>query len=407
MARLSIVGGNGVEQVVELSDRRMQIGRGRDNDIVLPDSEKGVSRTHAELRLENDRYVIVDLQSQNGTWLNGCRVERAEVPYGAEIAVGAYRLSLLKDRPAVIRPATAGPRPADPLDDMRATERHDPAAFRQPQPSPSAFPGGTPRWVLGGVVAMVIVLAVAAIVWMSTAAPGVAPRAAAGTAATTNGETPGVPPTPAVPERPAERTPDTSELPAGPPVKRDAPMPAVTARPDAPRIGRRPGESADAWRTRGAALQMRYGYSKAALDRGDFAAAAGGFEAILMEEPGFLDAPKLLVQAQSGLRASGRSLFQAGGRLEAAGDWVGSLQKYEQARQVYADIPGLADGLKRVKGKLAIAGTTAFSEARRHEAGGRPQEALKEYEKALQWLASDDPNRQVARTRIEQLKKND
>ena len=92
MASLRILDGDGPERVVELRDRKLLIGRGRDNDIVLPDSQKGVSRTHAELRYENGRYIIVDLQSQNGTWLNGQRVERAEVPPDAEITVGEYRL---------------------------------------------------------------------------------------------------------------------------------------------------------------------------------------------------------------------------------------------------------------------------------------------------------------------------
>ena len=53
MARLRIVGGEGVEQVLDLSEERLQIGRGRENGLVLPGPEKGVSRTHAELRLEN------------------------------------------------------------------------------------------------------------------------------------------------------------------------------------------------------------------------------------------------------------------------------------------------------------------------------------------------------------------
>src|SRR6185436_4971367 len=57
---------------------------------------------------------------------------------------------------------------------------------------------------------------------------------------------------------------------------------------DLSRVARKPGESTDAWRTRGTALHTRYAYSKQALDRHDFAGAAAGFEAILMEEPGFL-----------------------------------------------------------------------------------------------------------------------
>ena len=161
------------------------------------------------------------------------------------------------------------------------------------------------------------------------------------------------------------------------------------------------------WRARAAALQTRYDYSKAALDRGDFAAATGGFEAILLEEPGFLDAPGLLVQAHAGLRASARTLYETGRRLDDAGDWLGALQKYEQARQISAGIPGLADRMRQVRGRLTAAGTTAFNQARRHEQDGRPQEALKEYEKAMQWLPADDPNRQVARARIEHIRKND
>jgi tetratricopeptide (TPR) repeat protein len=171
-------------------------------------------------------------------------------------------------------------------------------------------------------------------------------------------------------------------------------------------VTRRPGESSEAWRSRAAALQMRYGYSKAALDRGDFAAAAGGFEAILVEEPGFLDAPRLLIQAQSGLRASARTLYEAGRKLDDAGDWMGALQKYEQARQIQSGIPGLAESAQRVRTKLRAAGAAAFSQARAFEANGQAQDALKEYEKAVQWLATDDPNWHVARAKVQQLKRN-
>src|SRR6266567_2080730 len=53
--------------------RALRIGRASDNDIVLADL--GVSRHHAELRNTGDgRYAIVDLDSSNGTFLNGARV---------------------------------------------------------------------------------------------------------------------------------------------------------------------------------------------------------------------------------------------------------------------------------------------------------------------------------------------
>ena len=38
--------------------------------------------------------MIVDLQSQNGTYLNGERIEHAEIPHDGEVSIGTYRLRL-------------------------------------------------------------------------------------------------------------------------------------------------------------------------------------------------------------------------------------------------------------------------------------------------------------------------
>src|SRR5215472_12426354 len=51
----------------------VKFGRESDNEIVVDDL--GVSRRHAELRQEADGYVIVDLGSHNGTWVNGSSVK--------------------------------------------------------------------------------------------------------------------------------------------------------------------------------------------------------------------------------------------------------------------------------------------------------------------------------------------
>lgn len=396
MTRLRVIGDNGVEQLVEVGEGRLQIGRGRDNDIVLPDPEKGVSRTHAELRFENGRYVIADLESQNGTWINGRRVERGEVPIGAEIAIGAYRLTLLADRSPTVRTARAA---ADPLDEMRATERYDPPARAALAPA-AVRASATPTWAIGAIVALIAIFGLVAVVWVrqGTASAPV-PRTVSSSEA--------VPPAASRPEPapPAAAAPEPLDLPAASPAKPSPPRAEAARRDSGPRVTRRPGESTNAWRARAAALQTRYGYSKAALDRGDYAAAAGGFEAILLEEPGFLDAPRLLVQAQGGLRSNARGLFQAGKKLDEAGDWVGALQKYEQARQVHPGLTGVGESIRRVRAKLREAGMTAFNRARSLESEGRAAEALKEYQKAVQWLPLDDANRQIAAARVEQLRK--
>ncbi len=48
------------------------IGRDEDNDIVIPSDH--VSRHHARVERDGARWVLYDLGSKNGTFLNGCRV---------------------------------------------------------------------------------------------------------------------------------------------------------------------------------------------------------------------------------------------------------------------------------------------------------------------------------------------
>lgn len=141
-----------------------------------------------------------------------------------------------------------------------------------------------------------------------------------------------------------------------------------------------------------------------ALARGEFATAAAGFEAILKDEPGYLDAPQLLARAREGQQASARDAFEAGNRLDVAGDWVAALQKYDLARQIDPSLAGLDDAARRARERMRAAGVDAFKRARQYDALGRSTEAIKEYEKAAQWLPSEDLNRRAARDRADQLK---
>ncbi|MFI8998573.1 ATP-binding cassette domain-containing protein [Streptomyces sp. NPDC053542] len=68
------------------SARITRIGRAPDSDLVVEDLI--VSRRHAELRAGPEGYEIVDLDSHNGTYLNGRPVTRAPVVPGDIIGIG-------------------------------------------------------------------------------------------------------------------------------------------------------------------------------------------------------------------------------------------------------------------------------------------------------------------------------
>jgi predicted component of type VI protein secretion system len=70
----------------ELSAGTFTIGRLDEHDLCLS-QEPGVSKTHAKIIGQGDRYVLVDCESRNGTILNGANVQRADLCDGDEIRI--------------------------------------------------------------------------------------------------------------------------------------------------------------------------------------------------------------------------------------------------------------------------------------------------------------------------------
>ncbi len=71
------------------------IGREPGNFIQLDDHE--VSRRHAEIRRVDGTFVVGDLKSSNGTFVNNRKVERAELSSGDQIQVGRTVMVYSKD----------------------------------------------------------------------------------------------------------------------------------------------------------------------------------------------------------------------------------------------------------------------------------------------------------------------
>ena len=86
-------GGGRAGETFETSGLRTLIGRSPECHVFLDDVT--VSRRHAEIIHEDDRYVIRDLGSLNGTFVNRRRIESAALSADDEVQIGKYRMTFL------------------------------------------------------------------------------------------------------------------------------------------------------------------------------------------------------------------------------------------------------------------------------------------------------------------------
>jgi hypothetical protein len=78
-------------------DAVTSLGRDVNNSIVLDDDF--VSATHAALTYRGRAWYVEDLESTNGTYVNGSRVEGlAPIAFGDEVQIGEVRLRLERAR---------------------------------------------------------------------------------------------------------------------------------------------------------------------------------------------------------------------------------------------------------------------------------------------------------------------
>src|SRR6478752_6246921 len=90
MASLFVIQGRDQGRRFDLATAAQTVGRDATNQIQLHDHE--ASRRHAELHDEGGDIEIVDLQSSNGTWVNGKKVERARLQTGDRVQIGRTQM---------------------------------------------------------------------------------------------------------------------------------------------------------------------------------------------------------------------------------------------------------------------------------------------------------------------------
>lgn len=118
-------------QIYELDQPEVSIGRDIANDIVINDAE--VSRKHARLTLEADRYKIEDLNSTNGTYIDGQRLIGPHLLAIGEVIMFGDNVGVVFDGEPVDLDATV----PSPVDISSTPVAAIPApVISQPQPAP-------------------------------------------------------------------------------------------------------------------------------------------------------------------------------------------------------------------------------------------------------------------------------
>jgi len=119
----------------ELQRRKLDgpttFGRSLQADVALEDS--AISRVHCKLEPQGDQWSVADLQSRNGTKLNGKAIERHPLKQGDVIAIGHTKITFHAGK-------FVGPRPPDPASALLSETtiilpmRREPSSRQLPTP---------------------------------------------------------------------------------------------------------------------------------------------------------------------------------------------------------------------------------------------------------------------------------
>ena len=137
----------GVRRTLDFSKPELTVGRVQGNDIVL--SKRNVSKQHARLTLKGEQPVVVDLNSTNGTWVNGQKINSPQsLKHGDKIYIADFIITvepLIEDSertgsgPRVSEPPPLPAKPAAPTQSSMPVHRS--MSARRSIPTDSKTPG--------------------------------------------------------------------------------------------------------------------------------------------------------------------------------------------------------------------------------------------------------------------------
>ena len=139
MARLIYTDQSGAREFDLRPERQVaRVGRVPSNELHI--TVNGISRQHAEFRYDPQRaaWMVTDLDSSNGTWVNGTRVASSVLTHGDTLLIGECRLEFQDTRPVTRTSAPPPvPRAGAPSGSRPHVTGSNPVAPSAPPPPPA------------------------------------------------------------------------------------------------------------------------------------------------------------------------------------------------------------------------------------------------------------------------------
>ena len=97
MAKIHIKFKDAVIKEMKLTQDILTIGRKQENDLVI--DNQAISGSHARIVKEDDNFIVEDLNSLNGTFVNGRKVSKYILNNGDVVLIGNHTLEFFSEKP--------------------------------------------------------------------------------------------------------------------------------------------------------------------------------------------------------------------------------------------------------------------------------------------------------------------
>ena len=153
MPRLILQSEGHVGEVYELTAERYRIGRLPDNDIAIED--RSIGGHHVELALDGTDYRLFDLDSTNGSRINGEKVKEIKLRRNDVIRIGNVEILYESEHAPDLLPL---PDPTQPVNVGQCASRGRLANFKNLSPIPKQVARDKTPWKILTLVAVLIAL---------------------------------------------------------------------------------------------------------------------------------------------------------------------------------------------------------------------------------------------------------